>query len=87
MFHGINVPIPCNNNIKKIILNLSLGGFISSVARSIVMPVGISDQLENELKFRNINSANDVNALNDNVRQIKMINQIKLTSKIQFIIW
>lgn len=39
MFHGVKVPIPCNNNIKYIIFNLSCGGFISNFARSIVIPI------------------------------------------------
>lgn len=37
IFHGVNVPIPCNNNMKKIKLNRSCGGLISIFARSIVM--------------------------------------------------
>lgn len=38
IFHGVNVPIPCNNNTINIKFNLSRGGLISIFARSIVIP-------------------------------------------------
>lgn len=38
IFHGVNVPTPCSNSVKNINLYLSYGGFISILARSIVIP-------------------------------------------------
>lgn len=39
IFHGIRVPMPCKTNVKRIKLNRSRGGFISSFARSMVIPI------------------------------------------------
>lgn len=39
IFHGVSVPIPCNIKTNKIKLNLSRGGLISILARSIVIPI------------------------------------------------
>lgn len=41
IFHGVNVPTPCNINVKNINLHLSYGGLISILARSIVIPESI----------------------------------------------
>ena len=42
MFHGVSVPMPCKTRMKKISLYRSEGGSISSLARSIVIPLKLS---------------------------------------------